>query len=72
MSSSEPARAGCKSWAAVRAVLASEVASHWRNSAYRIRAGIDVLMPGSEVHFSTTREDAILDSYGVDGGITLG
>lgn len=43
-----------------------------RDSAYRVRAQVDVLMPGSEVHFGTTREDAIMDSYGKDGGITLG
>ena len=43
-----------------------------RDSAYRVRAQVDVLMPGSEVHFGTTREDAILDSFGREGGITLG
>lgn len=43
-----------------------------RDSAYRVRAQVDVLMPGSEVHFGTTRDDAIMDSLAKDGGITLG
>lgn len=43
-----------------------------RDSAYRVRAQVDVLMPGSEVHFGTTREDAIIDSYEAPDGITLG
>lgn len=43
-----------------------------RDSAYRVRAQVDVLMPGSEVHFGTTREDAIIDSFGREGGLTLG
>ncbi|SLN02449.1 Beta-glucosidase [Brachybacterium faecium] len=43
-----------------------------RDSAYRVRAQVDVLMPGSEVHFGTTREDSIMDSYAQAGGITLG
>ena len=43
-----------------------------RDSAYRVRAQVDVLMPGSEVHFGTTRDDAIMDSLARDGGITLG
>jgi beta-glucosidase len=29
-------------------------------------------MPGAEVHFGTTRDDAIMDSLDRDGGITLG
>ena len=43
-----------------------------RDSAYRVRAQVDVLMPGSEVHFGTTREDAIMDSFRREDGITLG
>jgi beta-glucosidase len=43
-----------------------------RDSAYRVRAQVDVLMPGSEVHFGTTREDAIMDSFAKEDGITLG
>ncbi|MFE7606467.1 glycoside hydrolase family 3 N-terminal domain-containing protein [Brachybacterium paraconglomeratum] len=43
-----------------------------RDSAYRVRAGVDVLMPGAEVHFGTTRDDAIMDSFAQEGGITLG
>jgi beta-glucosidase len=43
-----------------------------RDSAYRVRAQVDVLMPGAEVHFGTTRDDAIMDSLDRDGGITLG
>ena len=33
-----------------------------RDSAYRLRAQVDVLMPGAAVHFGTTRDDAIMDS----------
>jgi len=43
-----------------------------RDSAYRVRAGVDVLMPGGDAHFSTTRDDAIMDSYRAEDGITLG
>ena len=43
-----------------------------RDSAYRVRAGVDVLMPGGDTHFSTTRDDAIMDSYRAENGITLG
>lgn len=43
-----------------------------RDSAYRVRAQVDVLMPGSEVHFGTTREDSIMDSFRSEDGITLG
>ena len=43
-----------------------------RDSAYRVRAGVDVLMPGGDKHFSTVRDDAIMDSYGQEEGITLG
>ena len=43
-----------------------------RDSAYRVRAQVDVLMPGSEVHFGTTRDDAIMDSFRREDGITLG
>lgn len=43
-----------------------------RDSAYRVRAGVDVLMPGGDAHFSTTRDDAVMDSYRAENGITLG
>lgn len=46
-----------------------------RDSAYRVRAQVDVLMPGSMHHGGTEREDSIMESYraGADnGGITLG
>ncbi|WP_422116243.1 glycoside hydrolase family 3 protein [Brachybacterium sp. UNK5269] len=43
-----------------------------RDSAYRVRAQVDVLMPGAQEHFGTTREDAIMDSYRRPDGITLG
>ena len=43
-----------------------------RDSAYRVRAGVDVLMPGSITHGGDEREDSIMDSYGEEDGITLG
>lgn len=43
-----------------------------RDSAYRVRAQVDVLMPGSSVHFGTTRDGAVLEALGVEGGLTLG
>lgn len=43
-----------------------------RDSAYRVRAQVDVLMPGAMVHFGTTRDDAIMDSYAREDGLTLG
>lgn len=43
-----------------------------RDSAYRVRAQVDVLMPGAKVHFGTTRDDAIMESYAREDGITLG
>lgn len=43
-----------------------------RDSAYRVRAQVDVLMPGAEVHFGTTRDDAIIDSLSREDGLTLG
>lgn len=42
------------------------------DSAYRVRAGVDVLMPGGRAHFATEREDAVMDSYRAPDGITLG
>lgn len=42
------------------------------DSAYRVRAGVDVLMPGSIAHGGTEREDSVLASYGRPEGITLG
>ena len=43
-----------------------------RDSAYRVRAQVDVLMPGATVHFGTTRDDAIMESFAREDGITLG
>ncbi|GAA4520884.1 glycoside hydrolase family 3 protein [Brachybacterium paraconglomeratum] len=43
-----------------------------RDSAYRVRAQVDVLMPGAKVHFGTTRDDAIMDSFAREDGLTLG
>ncbi|ATG56165.1 beta-glucosidase [Brachybacterium ginsengisoli] len=43
-----------------------------RDSAYRVRAQVDVLMPGAEVHFGTTRDDAIRDSLARPDGLTVG
>ena len=31
------------------------------DSAYRVRAGVDVLMPGGDVHQGTTREDSVFE-----------
>lgn len=43
-----------------------------RDSAYRVRAGVDVLMPGSIEHGGETREDSVVASYERPEGITLG
>lgn len=43
-----------------------------RDSAYRVRGGIDVLMPGSEVHGGDTCDTGVRDSLGSDAGLTLG
>ena len=43
-----------------------------RNNAYRVRAGVDVLMPGGE-HISNGKPDGtLLETYGKADGITLG
>lgn len=42
-----------------------------RDSAYRVRAGVDVLMPGGREHWGTDREDSVVESWGEPGGITL-
>ena len=43
---------------------------HIYNDAYRIRAGVDVLMPGGKKVFATVGDGSLLDSY-KKGGITL-
>ena len=43
-----------------------------RYSAYRVRGGIDVLMPGSKEHGGDTCDTGVKDSLGSDGGLTLG
>ena len=45
-----------------------------RNNAYRVRAGVDVLMPGDMRHIVRRyRADrTLLESFGTDGGITRG
>lgn len=43
-----------------------------RDSAYRVRAGVDVLMPGGIAHDSTVRDDAVYESHQLDDGLTLG
>lgn len=43
-----------------------------RDSAYRVRGGIDVLMPGSKEHGGDTCDTGVRDSLGSDGGLTLG
>jgi len=40
------------------------------NDAYRVRAGVDVLMPGGKAHFSPEGDGSLLESYN-KGGITL-
>lgn len=42
-----------------------------QDSAYRVRAQVDVLMPGA-AEGSAKADTAIVDSYGTEGGITLG
>jgi len=41
------------------------------NDAYRIRAQVDVLMPGGHDHYSTDGDGSLLKSYEKEGGITL-
>lgn len=43
-----------------------------RDSAYRVRGGIDVLMPGSKEHGGDTCDTGGRDSLGSDAGLTLG
>lgn len=43
-----------------------------RESAYQVRAGVDVLMPGSIEHHGTVREDSIVESHERADGITRG
>jgi len=40
------------------------------NDAYRVRAAVDVLMPGGKTYFATEGDGSLLDSY-EKGGITL-
>ena len=42
------------------------------NNAYRVRAQVDVLMPGSAEHLGTEADTTLLDSYNSENGITLG
>ena len=41
------------------------------NDAYRVRAQVDVLMPGGKVHFATDGDGSLLESYNKPNGITL-
>ncbi len=43
-----------------------------RDSAYRVRGGIDVLMPGSKEHGGNECDTGVRDSLGSDAGLTLG
>ncbi|MCT1653784.1 glycoside hydrolase family 3 protein [Brachybacterium muris] len=43
-----------------------------RDSAYRVRAGVDVLMPGSIEHSGATKEDSVYESHRSPDGLTLG
>ncbi len=43
-----------------------------RDSAYRVRGGIDVLMPGGKEHGGNTCDTGVRDSLGFDAGLTLG
>ena len=42
------------------------------DSGYRVRAQVDVLMPGGAVHFGTERDTGALDGYETEDGLTLG
>lgn len=41
-----------------------------RDSAYRVRAQVDVLMPGSNAHGGDVRDTGVIDSLGSSGGLT--
>lgn len=43
-----------------------------RNQAYRVRAQVDVLMPGGSRAGRRKPDGTLLESLGKDGGITLG
>ena len=43
-----------------------------RDNAYRVRAQVDVLMPGGKRSGKRKQDPSLLESYGKDGGITLG
>lgn len=42
-----------------------------RDSAYRVRAQVDVLMPGAREHFGTVRDDGVADALAAQDGLTL-
>jgi len=41
------------------------------NNAYRVRAQVDVLMPGAKEHSGTKGDESLLESYSKENGITL-
>ena len=41
------------------------------NDGYRVRAQVDVLMPGGKVHFATEGDGSLIASYNKDNGISL-
>ncbi|MCH5199036.1 MAG: glycoside hydrolase family 3 protein [Oscillospiraceae bacterium] len=43
-----------------------------KNQAYRVRAGVDVLMPGGERTGKKVPDGTLLETYGEEDGITLG
>ena len=42
------------------------------NDAYRVRAQVDVLMPGAKAFLADCGDGSLLESFGKEGGITLG
>jgi len=41
------------------------------NDGYRVRAQVDVLMPGSKTHLGAEGDDSLLDSFNKENGISL-
>lgn len=46
--------------------------SQLSNNAYRVRAQVDVLMPGGKAFTKKTGDNSLLESYHKKDGITLG
>jgi len=41
------------------------------NDGYRVRAGVDVLMPGSTAHYTTEGDGSLIESFNKPNGVTL-